>query len=184
MTKKVFASSGNRTRAARVAGEHSTTEPTMLIFFDAMQQYSSCGRVVKATDSKSVSLWERRFESYQLRHGFLEHVNESLFSNFGLLSSVTGHRFLDSLVVRISACHVEGPGSIPGRGEIFSLLTKSFVAPGEARTHNPGITLCTVYKYRALTDCATGAYWQKGLMQGVGFEPTQSYDYESLNLTP
>jgi hypothetical protein len=25
--------------------------------------------------------------------------------------------FLDSLVVRISACHVEGPGSIPGRGE-------------------------------------------------------------------
>ena len=94
------------------------------------------------------------------------------------------YRFLDSLVVRISACHVEGPGSIPGRGEIFSLLAKSFVAPGEARTHNPGITLCTVYKYRALTDCATGAYWQKGLMQGVGFEPTQSYDYESLNLTP
>ena len=98
---------------------------------------------------------------------------------------------LDSLVVRISACHVEGPGSIPGRGEIFScstksfsLSTKSFAAPGEARTHNPGISLCTVYKYRALTDCATGAYWQKGLMQGVGFEPTQSYDYESLNLTP
>jgi hypothetical protein len=26
---------------------------------------------------------------------------------------------LVSLVVRISACHVEGPGSIPGRGEIF-----------------------------------------------------------------
>ena len=24
---------------------------------------------------------------------------------------------LDSLVVRISACHVEGPGSIPGRGD-------------------------------------------------------------------
>ena len=97
------------------------------------------------------------------------------------------YRFLDSLVVRISACHVEGPGSIPGRGEIFSSFsfrTKSFAAPGEARTHNPGITLCTVYKYRALTDCATGAYWQKGLMQGVGFEPTQSYDYESLNLTP
>ena len=29
------------------------------------------------------------------------------------------HSFLDSLVVRISACHVEGPGSIPGRGGIF-----------------------------------------------------------------
>ena len=26
---------------------------------------------------------------------------------------------LDSLVVRISACHVEGPGSIPGRGVHF-----------------------------------------------------------------
>ena len=26
---------------------------------------------------------------------------------------------LDSLVVRISACHVEGPGSIPGRGELI-----------------------------------------------------------------
>ena len=24
-------------------------------------------------------------------------------------------------MVRISACHVEGPGSIPGRGEIFFL---------------------------------------------------------------
>ena len=92
-------------------------------------------------------------------------------------------------MVRISACHVEGPGSIPGRGENFSHKCKCIkehktAAPGEARTHNPGISLCTVYKYRALTDCATGAYWQKGLMQGVGFEPTQSYDYESLNLTP
>ena len=111
-------------------------------------------------------------------------LDESQLSILPVLSLASSHRFLDSLVVRISACHVEGPGSIPGRGEIFSFSTKSFAAPGEARTHNPGITLCTVYKYRALTDCATGAYWQKGLMQGVGFEPTQSYDYESLNLTP
>ena len=37
----------------------------------------------------------------------------------------------------------------------FFFLTKC-VAPGEARTHNPGIPHCTVYKYRALTDCATG----------------------------
>ena len=29
--KKKFASAGNRTRAARVAGEHSTTEPPMLL---------------------------------------------------------------------------------------------------------------------------------------------------------
>ena len=69
---------------------------------------------------------------------------------------------LDSLVVRISACHVEGPGSIPGRGVTFFLPLllleiKKNDAPGEARTHNPGISPCTVYKYRALTDCATGA---------------------------
>ena len=74
---------------------------------------------------------------------------------------------------------------------------KKILAPGEARTHNPGIPHCTVYKYRALTDCATGANqfrgWkiviptknqQKIFLQGVGFEPTQSFDYESLNLTP
>ena len=29
------------------------------------------------------------------------------------------YQVLDSLVVRISACHVEGPGSIPGRGGKF-----------------------------------------------------------------
>ena len=64
--KKIDASSGNRTRAARVAGEHSTTEPTMLAqnFIDNFKYGSygvlntsdngvcSCGRVVKATHSK------------------------------------------------------------------------------------------------------------------------------------
>jgi hypothetical protein len=30
--QKFIASSGNRTRAARVAGEHPTTEPTMLLY--------------------------------------------------------------------------------------------------------------------------------------------------------
>ena len=38
----------------------------------------------------------------------------------GPLLRSSSHQFLDSLVVRISACHVEGPGSIPGRGETFS----------------------------------------------------------------
>jgi hypothetical protein len=32
-----------------------------------LASYSRCGRVVKASDSKSDSLWERRFESYHLR---------------------------------------------------------------------------------------------------------------------
>ena len=91
--KKVFASSGNRTRAARVAGEHSTTEPTMLVDFVAMQQCSSCGRVVKATDSKSVSLWERRFESYQLR--------QSLFGCHWLRHNYQFIRFLRSIDEKI-----------------------------------------------------------------------------------
>ena len=37
----------------------------------------------------------------------------------GTNEKVLGRQFLDSLVVRISACHVEGPGSIPGRGVNF-----------------------------------------------------------------
>jgi hypothetical protein len=85
---------------------------------DAGFRNCSCGRVVKATDSKSVSLWERRFESYQLRHADFWTCSRSELRQVGLVP-LTGHWFLDSLVVRISACHVEGPGSIPGRGEIF-----------------------------------------------------------------
>jgi hypothetical protein len=38
-----------------------------------------------------------------------------------------------------------------------SMTKKKLFAPGEARTHNPGIARYTVYKYRALTNCATGA---------------------------
>ena len=45
-----------------MAGKHSTTEPTMLHVW--LQLW-------KATDSKSVSLWERRFESYRLRKSTL-----------------------------------------------------------------------------------------------------------------
>ena len=33
---KNIASSGNRTRAARVAGEHSTTEPTLLTYSNCL----------------------------------------------------------------------------------------------------------------------------------------------------
>lgn len=35
------ASTGNRTRAARVAGEHSTTEPSMLNYLDLLQKIAS-----------------------------------------------------------------------------------------------------------------------------------------------
>ena len=43
----------------------------------------------------------------------------SVGSNPTSCVSFFSHQFLDSLVVRISACHVEGPGSIPGRGGNF-----------------------------------------------------------------
>ena len=39
--RKIFASSGNRTRAARVAGEHSTTEPTMPTYLSLKGQLRS-----------------------------------------------------------------------------------------------------------------------------------------------
>ena len=38
---KNFASAGNRTRAARVAGEHSTTEPPMLLLNLLIQKITS-----------------------------------------------------------------------------------------------------------------------------------------------
>ena len=44
--KKKFASSGNRTRAARVAGEHSTTEPTMLIYQTLKITYVNFGNML------------------------------------------------------------------------------------------------------------------------------------------
>ena len=53
------------------------------------------------------------------------------FLNFGSLvirflnmrGACTGvNRFRDSIVVSISACHADDPGSIPGRGVLFYLL--------------------------------------------------------------
>ena len=48
METKNSASSGNRTRAARVAGEHSTTEPTMLTI-----------RIVKIVDLTIILTFEQ-----------------------------------------------------------------------------------------------------------------------------
>ena len=46
------------------------------------------------------------------------HICDLLTENMSFTVQV-----LDSLVVRISACHVEGPGSIPGRGVTFYYKT-------------------------------------------------------------
>lgn len=49
---------------------------------------------------------------------------------------------LDSLVVRISACHVEGPGSIPGRGvNLFLLASLSRTVLRQATWHHGGVPL-------------------------------------------
>ena len=42
------------------------------------------------------------------------HVTFVHMSSVPALGRMYVHQFLDSLVVRISACYVEGPGSIPG----------------------------------------------------------------------
>ena len=52
--------------------------------------------------------------SFQTRH-----ICDLLTENMSFTVQV-----LDSLVVRISACHVEGPGSIPGRGGTFFLTNQ------------------------------------------------------------
>ena len=60
---KRFASSGNRTRAARVAGEHSTTEPTML---DGCQVTLYCKT---STRKAVVAEWLRRLTRNQFPSG-------------------------------------------------------------------------------------------------------------------
>lgn len=48
------------------------------------------------------------------------------------------------------------------------MVHKKKCSPGEARTHNPGIAHELLsYKYRALTNCATGAIENKGTETGL-----------------
>ena len=55
LSAKLIASSGNRTRAARVAGEHSTTEPTML-FSDEPSQRKGVSTLQNKTEKHSRSV--------------------------------------------------------------------------------------------------------------------------------
>ena len=52
---------------------------------------------------------------------------------------------LDSLVVRISACHVEGPGSIPGRGVHFWLFKHAMILQNTQKVDRQRFS---VYKQR------------------------------------
>ena len=75
--------------------------------------------LVLAASQRRIFLIESNF-----RKAFLPHceicpiaqLKDFKISNTFLTNLLT---ILDSLVVRISACHVEGPGSIPGRGVHF-----------------------------------------------------------------
>ena len=98
-------------------------KPTFILLCFQVSFDSSVGRAVDCSCSMS-----------DIHRSLVQIRLEGVIKFLTLLSQ----QFLDSLVVRISACHVEGPGSIPGRGVNFE--TKS-LAPGEARTHNPGISL-------------------------------------------
>ena len=96
----------------------------------AMSQQLPCSKSTRNNFSQHVQFaWNKAPSSFEVR--ILPTVpktilDESQLSILPVLSLASSHRFLDSLVVRISACHVEGPGSIPGRGEIFCLRRQSW----------------------------------------------------------
>ena len=54
--------------------------------------------------------------------------SETLFPvwNDNRAQLVASTEFLGSIVVSISACHAEDPGSIPGRGALFIFLSQTF----------------------------------------------------------
>ena len=65
-------------------GQRETTKTLYIVLF--FTYMGRCGRVVKASDSKSDSLWERRFESCHLRKIFFR-LGYTLDSNL-ILSMV------------------------------------------------------------------------------------------------
>ena len=91
-----------------------------LIWTCRLQRYttldSSVGRAVDCSCNCQTSIG-RWFKSGSREYFFLSFSQRK--PAFEQLDRQHCHQFLDSLVVRISACHVEGPGSIPGRGEFF-----------------------------------------------------------------
>ena len=55
--EKLVASAGNRTRAARVAGEHSTTEPPMLAIFTGPEQQGRFSKVLLKLDAAHLTVF-------------------------------------------------------------------------------------------------------------------------------
>ena len=81
---------------------------------------SSVGRAVDCSCDCQISIG-RWFKSGSREFFSIRHYTWVKLVVFG----IGLYRFLDSLVVRISACHVEGPGSIPGRGDCFPVCNYS-----------------------------------------------------------
>ena len=79
----------------------------------------------------------QNFPPLPKKHDFRKALSKAHFSmdetcsclTLCILFQLSLSTILDSLVVRISACHVEGPGSIPGRG-VHSFATQALFAVG------------------------------------------------------
>ena len=65
-------------------------------------------------------------DAFSLHHG-VGAGSRTTAGNGVILRVCVRHAFQirDSIVVSISACHVEDPGSIPGRGKFFQAPSKS-----------------------------------------------------------
>ena len=94
--EKKLVTSENRTQAARVAGEHSTTEPTMPGQHKMFSQSVGFEPTLPEGNWFRVSRLNHSATTAVLLHGFKEDE----------------HRWFSG---RMLACHAGGPGSIPGR---------------------------------------------------------------------
>ena len=68
--------------------------------------------------SMKISL-EHALKELAEEHERKESDRRAVYLNVYDMVSASSHRVLGSIVVSISACHAEDPGSIPGRGVLF-----------------------------------------------------------------
>ena len=76
--------------------------------------------------------------------------------NYYLKNNITGNLALrDSIVVSVSACHADDPGSIPGRGVLFSLWRWRKERPVSFRISNFGMLLVDIAPWASRTIALT-----------------------------
>ena len=71
--------------------------------------------------SSKISL-EHALKELAEEHEKIESDRGEVYLNVYDMVSASLHGFLGSIVVSISACHADDPGSIPGRGVFFTFL--------------------------------------------------------------